>query len=323
MKKSFLVIVIIGYCLMFTTFSFAHRKPVYEDYWYLRTEDKATFLYIREVGKGDPVIVIHGGPGAGHQYLLDISKGLENQFRFIFYDQRGAGLSHATKENISMEKHIQDLEQLRKALGLEKINLISHSFGTMLAMNYLQTFPDNVKNIVLLGALDPKNGNRDFFTPEELELFAKKGDVVKKFEERPEVQIEIKKAELDKPTLTAKESDKLRCIRGAAGEIYHIARWKQRLCFFVNREGAAATRSSTNFVYDWSKMLSAHPFPITVINGEFDYVVGPKGSPVWERVIATETKNVELVLLEKAGHDSWIDAPIFFKNALRKSLSPK
>ena len=52
----------------------------------------------------------------------------------------------------------------------------------MLAMNYLQAYPRNVKNIVLLGALDPKNGNRAYFTPEELEMFAKRNDEIKQFQ---------------------------------------------------------------------------------------------------------------------------------------------
>ncbi|MEQ1923393.1 MAG: alpha/beta fold hydrolase [Pyrinomonadaceae bacterium] len=101
-------------------------------------------------------------------------------------------------------------------MGIEKLNLISHSFGTQLAMNYLQTFPDRVKNIAMLGALDPKSGNRTFFTPEELELFKQRNDELTKFKSRPEVQAEIKKAGLDKSNLTVKEIEKLRCITGAS-----------------------------------------------------------------------------------------------------------
>lgn len=316
-----------GFAILLTSFALAaanaQDRSASRDSWYLPTEDGASFLYISELGKGEPVIVIHGGPGAGHKYLLDISKGLEGQFRFIFYDQRGAGMSHAAKESVSMEKHIEDLEQIRKALKLERLNLISHSFGTMLAMNYLQNYPDKVKNIALLGALDPKNGNTEFFTPAELRLFEQKNDEVAKFESRPEIQAEIRRAGLDKSNLTARESDKLRCIRGASGEIYRIELWRQRVCFYVNREGAFATRDSTNFLYDWSRMLSAHPFPIAVINGEFDYVVGPKGSPIWKRVIATEAKNVKVILLDKAGHAAWIDSPFEFRNSLRNAMAAR
>jgi proline iminopeptidase len=291
------------------------------DYWYVQTEDKASWLYIKELGNGEPVIVLHGGPGAGHQYMPPIANGLEENNRFIFYDQRGAGWSYCPIDSITMQKHIADIELIRNSLGVEKVNLISHSFGTMLAMNYLKAYPKQVKNIVLLGAMDPKNGDTDFFSADELKLFEKKNDEVVQFESRPEVEVEIKKAGLDKPELTIKEKDKLRAIRGSAGDIYNINRWQQRLAFMVNRECASATMQSTDFHYDWAKMLAAHPFRITVINGEYDYAVALKGNPIWKRVIATEVKNVKLVELLKSGHLSWIDEPVLFKKALKNAIS--
>src|SRR5712692_8127877 len=116
--------------------------------WYLRTEDKAAELYVREVGQGDPVIVLHGGWGSEHSYLLNAIKGLETQFRFIFYDQRGSLRSPCKLEFISQEKHVQDLETLRKELKLEKVTIVAHSMGTRLAMFYLQKYPDRVKTLV-------------------------------------------------------------------------------------------------------------------------------------------------------------------------------
>jgi proline iminopeptidase len=290
------------------------------DYWYVQTEDEASWLYIKEVGKGEPVIVLHGGPGAGHQYMLPIANGLEESNRFIFYDQRGAGYSYCTKDSITMQKSIADIELIRRNLGVEKVNILSHSFGTILAMNYLKAYPESVKNIILLGAMDPKNGDTDFFSAEELKLFEKKNEEVTQFESRPEVQTEISKAGLDKAELTAKEKDKLRAIRGSAGDIYNIDRWHQRLAFMVNRDCASAIMQSTDFHYDWAKVLIAHKYPITVINGEYDYPVALKGNPIWKRVIATETKNVKLIEVLKAGHLSWIDEPLLFKEALGKAL---
>jgi proline iminopeptidase len=288
--------------------------------WYLPTEDKAAQLYLYEIGKGEPVVVLHGGPGAGHKYLLDIANGLDNQFRFVFYDQRGAGLSFCAKEAISMANNVEDLETIRKALGVERMNLVSHSAGTLLAMNYLQKYPQNVKNLVLLGAQDPKNGNTGYFTPEELTLFKQVGEERNRFQQRPAVQAEIEKAGLSHSPLTAKQEFQLKHLRSAAAGIYHIERWREVHFFIANKDAAQATQKSTNFVYDWSKTLAAHPYPITVINGEYDYVVGPKGSPIWKRVVATEAKNVRFVMIQKAGHLSWIDDRVAFRSALRNAL---
>lgn len=291
--------------------------------WYLQTEDKASYLFIHEIGKGETVVVLHGGPGAGYRYLTDIVKGLENQFRFVLYDQRGAGYSFAAKENISMPNNVQDLETLRKALGLKKMNLISHSAGTYLAMEYLRNYPQNVKNLVLVGATDPKNGDLKFFTEKEIEAYKLHAQEAKRFIERAEVQQEIRKAGLDTSNLSPKQEYQLWRIESAAGSIYKIDRWRQNIYFVINRDAALGAREGMNFVYDWSKILSAHPHPITVINGEYDYAVGLKGSPIWKRVAATEAKNVKVVVIEKASHNVWIDEPITFRNALRDALTRK
>lgn len=291
--------------------------------WYLATEDKAApFLHVYEIGKGEPVVVIHGGPGIGHNYLIDIAAGLENKFRFIFYDQRGSGLSYSySKDAVSLTKNVEDLERLRKGLRVQTMSLISHSAGTYLAMKYLQQYPQNVKNLVLLGATDPKGGDPSFFTEEERAGFNVQGEEAKRFAERFEVQREIIKAGLNKPNLTAKQEYFLRRIKSAAGTIYHIERWRQFRFYYVNRDAAQGARTGQDAVYDWSKTLAAHPRPITVINGEYDYAVGRKGSPIWKRVVGTEARNVKLVLINDAGHNCWIDDPIGFRIALREALT--
>ena len=298
------------------------KKNVAED-WFLETEGRIPDLFIHEVGRGEPVIVIHGGPGAGHRYMVGIAKGLENQFRFIFYDQRGVGYSYTPKENISMPKNVEDLERIRKAYGVEKINIISHSAGTYLAMEYLRTFPQSVKNIVLVGATDPKNGDKNFYTAEESALYAKLKDVVKQFNERPEVLAEIEKAGLNKPNLTPKQKYEYILILQSAGTIYKINRWRENVFIATNLYGARGAREGMNFLYDWSKMLASHPHAVTVINGEYDYAIGPKGSPIWKRVVATEAKKVRLLVIDKASHNVWIDEPLIFRNALRDALTRK
>ncbi len=105
-----------------------------KDDWYFRSDDKKARIYVYEIGDGEPFVVLHGGFGAEHSYLLDAVKGLESKFHFVFYDQRGSLRSPTNAKNISIHKHIDDLETLRKALGLEKLNIFGHSNGTLLAM---------------------------------------------------------------------------------------------------------------------------------------------------------------------------------------------
>ena len=86
-------------------------------------------LFCRVVGKGDPLIVIHGGPGMPHDYLLSL-KELAKEHQIIFYDQRATGRStgEVTPETMQYQLFVEDIDSLRNSLGLEKISIIGHSW---------------------------------------------------------------------------------------------------------------------------------------------------------------------------------------------------
>ncbi|MDD3592560.1 MAG: proline iminopeptidase-family hydrolase [Sulfurovum sp.] len=90
--------------------------------------------------KGIPILVVHGGPGASHDYLEPLAE-LAEERPVVFYDQLGCGNSDKL-DDISLwtiERFVHELHQLRKALGLKKTHLIGQSWGTSLAIDYLLT----------------------------------------------------------------------------------------------------------------------------------------------------------------------------------------
>lgn len=111
-------------------------------------EAKNGRIYYQIVGKGDPVIVIHGGPGLDQGYLLPGMALLAKNHQVIFYDQCGSGRSSISvidEQHINDEQFVEDLETLRKALGHPKITLVGHSLGGLLAMRYAIKYSSNVK----------------------------------------------------------------------------------------------------------------------------------------------------------------------------------
>lgn len=88
-------------------------------------------LWYTESGKGSPVIVIHGGPGMDHDSLSADLGPLRARHRVIEYDQRGGGRSTlpADVALLTIDHHVDDLEALRKHLGLKRVTLLAHSFG--------------------------------------------------------------------------------------------------------------------------------------------------------------------------------------------------
>ncbi|MEM9919757.1 MAG: alpha/beta hydrolase [Bacteroidota bacterium] len=109
-------------------------------------------VFTKVVGKGEPVLVVHGGPSFHHGYLLPHFEDLAKSYQLIFYDQQGCGRSNFNSDTakISIAGMVDDIEGLRKELGIEKLNLLGHSWGGLLAMNYAVSFPENLKRLLLI-----------------------------------------------------------------------------------------------------------------------------------------------------------------------------
>ncbi|MBO9558410.1 MAG: proline iminopeptidase-family hydrolase [Caulobacter sp.] len=114
-------------------------------------------IYWRRFGSGSktPLLTLHGGPGAAHNYLLSL-KALADDRPVIFYDQLGTGKADApTDEKIyTVQRSVDELDAVRSALKLDKLVLYGHSWGSMLAIEYLcQGRGKGIDNIILGGAL--------------------------------------------------------------------------------------------------------------------------------------------------------------------------
>jgi proline iminopeptidase len=118
-------------------------------------------LYYKIMGKGKPIVIVHGGPGFDHNSMLPMSE-LAREAKVIFYDQRATGNStgEANSDSITVDHFVQDLEQLRKQLKLKKINLIGHSWGSTLAMFYGIKYADHLESLILMA---PSGASIEYF----------------------------------------------------------------------------------------------------------------------------------------------------------------
>lgn len=111
-------------------------------------------LYLEECGNpdGQPVLFLHGGPGAGcepyHRRFFN-----PERYRIILFDQRGCGRStpHAELAGNDTPALVRDMETLRALLGIERWLLFGGSWGSTLALAYAQTHPERVSGLILRG----------------------------------------------------------------------------------------------------------------------------------------------------------------------------
>jgi len=108
-------------------------------------------IYTVSFGQGPPLVILHGGPGASHDYFLPYLLPLARTNRLVFIDERGSGKSEQLEDvsKYTVEAMVEDVEAVRKALGLGTMNLLGHSFGGVLAQAYAFRYQDHLTHLVL------------------------------------------------------------------------------------------------------------------------------------------------------------------------------
>lgn len=106
-------------------------------------------IYYEVEGNGEPLLMLHGGPGLPHGSLQGL-RALAPYARLVFFDQRGTGQSDRTDpRDYTVEANVQDVENVRRALNLGRCGVFGHSWGGMLALAYVLKYPTNVTKLIL------------------------------------------------------------------------------------------------------------------------------------------------------------------------------
>ena len=132
---------------------------------YFSINDEISLYYFTK-GKGEKVLVIHGGPGYPFNQAWKGLDNLTSNYEFYYYHQRGCGKSTRPfdkfessnfyknskflNKKLGLPAQIADIEQIRRKLGQDKITLIGHSFGGFLATLYAIEFPEHTKSLILV-----------------------------------------------------------------------------------------------------------------------------------------------------------------------------
>lgn len=274
-------------------------------------EVNGTRLYYRSKGSGEPIVVLHGGPGFDHQQFLPFIDGLADKYQVILYDQRGTGLSAGPvdADSITIENFIEDIEGIRKAFQIEKLNLLGHSWGGILALHYAIRHPERLKSLILASTA----ASVDCFEQMQANI-AKRRSV-----QDSELIESIAKSE----AFTAGDPQTIEKFWRVYFRAYFVdpsLSDKMNLTFTENTikhsNAVAGFILKSVGAFDLHDDLKVIKCPTLILHGDSDPMPAE-----YARKIHSSIKGSKLVILEKSGHWIFVDAEEEFRANIDKFLS--
>jgi len=274
-------------------------------------EINGTELYYKVVGQGEPILIIHGGPGLNHKYLFPNLQFLTDKYQLIFYDQRASGKSSLTLDSnsVTIDNFIQDIDELRDAFGIEKLNIMAHSWGGLLALKYAIKHPEDTKSLILINSVGASSEIRNMTNQTIAERFTKEDSV-----HRAEI---IQTDEFQKREPNAIES--LMKI-GFRHQFYNIA-FLDSLNLSLNKDYIKTSQLLQNLAkdlteYDFHSDLKKIKTPTLLIYGSYDPLAELAGTRIHEMIEQSEFK-----ILDNCGHFPFIEKQDEFKTTVMNFLA--
>ena len=290
-------------------------------------DSNGLMIYYMTVGRGDPLLIVHGGPGASHDYFLPYLLPLARTHKLIFIDERGSGRSQKLEDpsGYTIENMVEDVEAVRLALGLGKITLLGHSYGGALAQAYALKYHKNLSHLILASTWSSSTDMNEIFVRMKQNM-------------TPELRGRIDKLEADGLFGHGKDYQKNRYP-----DDYMVAAWGEGYFPYVyqNRpdpnydpiaQGIMAWDlyrqmwgEHGEFIIDgnlksveYTDRLASIKIPTLILVGDHD-----ECDPSLAKVMHLKISSSQLVIFPKAGHMTFIDQTGMFIAAVNDFLRGK
>ncbi len=281
-------------------------------------------IYYKILGRGEPLMIVHGGPGASHDYFLPYLLPLARHNKLIFIDERGSGRSQKLEDpsGYTIENMVEDVEAVRQALGLGNISLLGHSYGGALAQAYALKYQRNLSHLIL--------GSTWSSTKALNEVFVRMKEKMS-----PDLREHIDKLEADGLFGHGKDYRKNRYtdeyMIAAWGEGYFPYLYQNRpdpnydpvdngkMSWDLYRE---MWGSHGEFIIDgnlksveYNDRLSSIKVPTLILVGDHD-----ESDPALARAMHEKIVGSKLVIFPRAGHMTFVDQPVMFIKTVEEFL---
>ncbi len=248
-------------------------------------------LYTRTVGSGSDVIVLHGGPGAHHDYLLPQFDALAKGRTLRYYDQRGGGRSPVERDvPVGWREQVADLDALVTHWSAARATILGYSWGALLAMLYAIEHPDRVGRLALVSPAAATAEGRKEFEPRFAERMRDPGIVGAR-------------EKLQRSGLKEREPGAYRrrlFELSVAGYFYDPDQARHLTPFRVTGRTQDAVWKSLDS-YDLTEGLRRLSVPALVMHGRHDPI------PVSTAEHTAKLLNAQFEVLEKSGHVPYVE----------------
>ena len=257
-------------------------------------------LFERRKGAGPPTVVLHGGPGAHHDYLLPGFDRVAHRRLLIYYDQRGGGRSPVGREiPTGWREQVADLEALRAIWDIPRLSLAGYSWGSLLAVLYALEHPDRVASLALVSPAPVWRGGRVEF---ERRLAARNAN--------PEVQAARAAVQAGGLRERSPEEYRRKMFEFSVAGYFHDWRKSAELTPFriTGRTQQEVWDSLGDF--DLRPRIPSLQVPALVVHGEDDPIPAETARELAGLLRA------RLVSLPDCGHVPYLESPELFASAL-------
>jgi len=272
-------------------------------------------LWCELEGEGEDLLLIAGGPGSPHTYMHALSP-LADRFRLVHFDALGTGQSdRAPKTDYTFDRQVDDLEALRKRLGIERWNIVGSSYGGMVAIRYAERFPGAVRRLVLVSS------------PHSAAMFqAGMDNALREVEAQcPETWARITALRgqghlTSSPELFAEMMaipDALVYFYDPAAESRTTFEQAKEVYFAIAGPDAVFRVGGSLAAFDGRAALARMTIPVLVIGGRFDRVVPPREILSYRTV----APDAEVLIFERSGHLPFVEEPGHFFEVVRAFLA--
>ncbi len=290
--------------LFITAFSFAQTEET--------ISSGNSKLHYKIFGKGKPILIINGGPGMNCEGFAYVAEELAKMnYQTIIYDQRGTGKSDLEKineETITMNLMVEDIENLRAHLKIQKWTVFGHSFGGIIASYYATKHPDAIDKII----------------------FSSSGGINMKFTTYGQKRMNDNLTPTERDSLNFYQN-KIENGDNSAETLKLRAKYLANAYVFNKKNAPIIAERLTQAKFEITSLVFNNLFKIKfdcslsfknfkqkvlVLQGENDII-----SPETAKEIANAFPKSKLVLMKNCGHYGWLDAKEIYFDSIKTFLN--